>query len=75
MREASTHSRRSPSQLTSFQALEQSGAAVIAVDTAGQIQHWSHAASELYGWTQAEVQGRRLIELIGEQYPYAEDGV
>ncbi len=40
MREASTHSRRSPSQLTSFQALEQSGAAVIAVDTAGQIGVW-----------------------------------
>ncbi len=73
MREASTHSRRSPSQLTSFQALEQSGAAVIVVDTAGQVQHWSQAASELYGWTPKQAQGRRLIELIREQYPYAED--
>lgn len=73
MREASTRSRRNASQLTSFQALEQPGAALIVVDTAGHVQHWSQAARELYGWTKKEAQGRLLTELIREQYPHAED--
>ncbi len=44
--------------------LDKLNAAVIISDTGGGILTWNRAAQQLCGWTQAEVRGRALIELL-----------
>ena len=44
--------------------LDKLNAAVIISDTGGGILTWNRAAQQLCGWTQAEVRGRLLIELL-----------
>jgi PAS domain S-box-containing protein len=38
-------------------------AAVIATDTNGTILYWNEAATVLYGWRSAEVQGRNVLDV------------
>ncbi|MEO5511771.1 MAG: PAS domain S-box protein [Longimicrobiales bacterium] len=38
--------------------------AVIATDTQGVVTYWNKAAERLYGWSAAEVMGRRFIDLL-----------
>jgi diguanylate cyclase (GGDEF)-like protein/PAS domain S-box-containing protein len=40
------------------------GQAVIGTDRSGRIQYWNRAAQDLYGYTEQEVSGRPLIEVI-----------
>lgn len=40
------------------------GQATIASDINGKINFWNKAAEEIYGWTEAEAIGRKIIELI-----------
>jgi PAS domain S-box-containing protein len=47
--------------------LDVADAAVVAVDLAGRVTHWSGGAERLYGWTEAETVGRLVTELsLGE---------
>ena len=39
--------------------------AVIVTDLRGQIRSWNHAAVRLYGWAEAEVLGRRIVDVAG----------
>jgi PAS domain S-box-containing protein len=49
----------------SFQArlLNAVGQAMIATDMKGNITYWNRAAEQLYGWTEAEVLGRNIVEV------------
>jgi PAS domain S-box-containing protein len=49
-----------------FQArlLNAVGQAIIATDINGRITYWNHAAEQLYGWTEAEVLDRNIMEVI-----------
>jgi PAS domain S-box-containing protein len=38
--------------------------AVIVTDPHGQVQLWNRAAEALYGWTEAEVLGRSILEML-----------
>ncbi len=48
-----------------FQArlLNAVGQAIIATDTNGNIIYWNHAAEQLYGWAEAEVLGRNIVDV------------
>jgi PAS domain S-box-containing protein len=48
-----------------FQALllNAVGQAVVATDMKGNITYWNSAAEQLYGWTEAEVLGRNIVEV------------
>jgi PAS domain S-box-containing protein len=48
-----------------FQArlLNAIGQAIIATDTNGNIIYWNHAAEQLYGWSEAEVLGRNIVDV------------
>ena len=39
------------------------GQAIIATDTNGNIIYWNHAAEQLYGWSEAEVLGRNIVDV------------
>jgi len=39
------------------------GQAIVATDLKGNITYWNHAAEQLYGWQEAEVLGRNIIEV------------
>jgi PAS domain S-box-containing protein len=39
--------------------------AVIVTDAEGGIILWNRAATELYGWNESDVRGRRLVEFLG----------
>jgi PAS domain S-box-containing protein len=39
------------------------GQAIIATDKNGKIIYWNHAAKQLYGWQEAEVIGRSIVEV------------
>ncbi|HSK20108.1 MAG TPA: PAS domain S-box protein [Longimicrobiales bacterium] len=58
--------RRRAARRIEFQAqlLEQVGQAVVAVDTDGLIQYWNAAATDLFGWTPAEVIGMPLRMIV-----------
>jgi diguanylate cyclase (GGDEF)-like protein/PAS domain S-box-containing protein len=57
--------RRKAEDKVRFQAnlLDTVGQAVIATDVAGNIIYWNHHAELLYGWTAAEVVGRKMLEI------------
>jgi PAS domain S-box-containing protein len=38
--------------------------AIIATDASFRIQSWNRASEQIYGWTAAEVEGRRIAEVI-----------
>jgi two-component system cell cycle sensor histidine kinase/response regulator CckA len=42
--------------------------AVLTLDLEGRVQFWNPAARRLFGWSEDEVPGRRLLELPGEQF-------
>jgi len=48
-----------------FQArlLNAVGQAIIATDTKGNITYWNYAAEQLYGWPEAEVLGRNIVDV------------
>lgn len=48
-----------------FQArlLNAVGQAIVATDTNGTIIYWNHAAEQLYGWSEAEVLGRNVVDV------------
>jgi PAS domain S-box-containing protein len=48
-----------------FQArlLNAVGQAIVATDTNGTIIYWNHAAEQLYGWSEAEVIGRNIVDV------------
>ena len=48
-----------------FQArlLNAAGQAIIATDTKGNIIYWNHTAEQLYGWSEAEVLGRNVLDV------------
>jgi PAS domain S-box-containing protein len=43
--------------------------AVVVTDPVGTIALWSAAAQEVYGWTEAEVVGRSILEVLGPGPP------
>jgi diguanylate cyclase (GGDEF)-like protein/PAS domain S-box-containing protein len=43
--------------------------AIIVTDASFRIESWNHAAAALYGWTAAEVLGRRVSDVIGAMDP------
>jgi PAS domain S-box-containing protein len=49
-----------------FQArlLNSVGQAIIATDMNGKIIYWNYAAEQLYGWQEAEVLGRNVIDIL-----------
>jgi PAS domain S-box-containing protein len=53
-----------------FQArlLNSVGQAIIATDTAGKIIYWNYAAEQFYGWTQEEMLGHNITEIITDEY-------
>jgi PAS domain S-box-containing protein len=53
------------SEQAQFQArlLNAVGQAIIGTDTAGNIIYWNHAAEQLYGWSEAEVLGRNIVDI------------
>ncbi len=57
--------RRLAEQTAHFQAklLDAAGQAIIAVDPDGFITYWNRCAESLYGWTAAEVMGRRILDV------------
>jgi PAS domain S-box-containing protein len=59
-------SRVAAEEQVRFQAqlLDSVGQAVIATDLAGKIIYWNRFASSLYGWSDAEVMGRHVNEII-----------
>ncbi|MCJ7762421.1 PAS domain S-box protein, partial [Candidatus Bathyarchaeota archaeon] len=48
-----------------FQArlLNAVGQAIVATDANGTIVYWNHLAEELYGWSEAEVLGRNVVDV------------
>lgn len=53
------------SEKAQFQArlLNAVGQAIIGTDTDGKIIYWNHAAEQLYGWSEAEVLGRNIVDV------------
>ncbi len=53
------------SEKAHFQArlLNAVGQAIIGTDTNGNIIYWNHAAEKLYGWSEAEVLGRNVVDV------------
>jgi PAS domain S-box-containing protein len=53
-----------------FQArlLNAVGQAVIATDINGNITYWNRAAEQLYGWPEAEVLGRNIVDVTPAEY-------
>jgi PAS domain S-box-containing protein len=53
------------SEKARFQArlLDSVGQAIIATDTTGKIIYWNHAAEQVYGWQEAEVLGRSIVDV------------
>jgi PAS domain S-box-containing protein len=53
------------SEEANFQAslLNSLGQAVIATDINGNITYWNRAAEQLYGWSEAEVLGRNIVDV------------
>src|SRR5262249_44852651 len=49
-----------------FQAhlLDAVGEAVVATDLDGSVVYWNRAAETLYGWSAAEVRGRRVVDVM-----------
>ncbi len=58
--------RRVAEQALAFNAavLGAVGQAIIATDASGRIAYWNQAASDLYGWSPAEVAGRLVHEIL-----------
>ena len=55
-----TARRQAQAQLATHAALlDEIDAAVVATDAAGRVTLWNRCAEQLYGWTSAEVMGRR----------------
>jgi PAS domain S-box-containing protein len=54
------------SEKTRLQArlLNAVGQAMAATDLEGNITYWNHAAEQLYGWQEAEVLGRNIVDFI-----------
>ncbi len=59
-----TESKKTSEKAT-FQArlLNAAGQAIIATDINGDIIYWNHAAEQLYGWPEAEVLGRNIVDV------------
>jgi PAS domain S-box-containing protein len=57
--------RRKISEKARFQArlLNSVGQAIIATDNDGKIIYWNHAAEQVYGWQEAEVLGRSIVDV------------
>jgi PAS domain S-box-containing protein len=57
--------RKERARKAQFQArlLSAVGQAVIATDTNGKIIYWNYAAEQLYGWLEAEVLGRSIVDV------------
>jgi PAS domain S-box-containing protein len=53
------------SEKARFQAhlLNSVGQAIIATNSNGEIIYWNHAAEQLYGWQEAEVLGRNIVDV------------
>src|SRR4030042_1347259 len=53
------------SEKARFQArlLNSVGQAIIATDNDGKIIYWNHAAEQVYGWQEAEVLGRSIVDV------------
>ena len=54
------------SERAGFQSrlLDSLGQAVVAVDVEGKVTYWNRAAERLYGWSEAEVLGRSMVDLV-----------
>jgi PAS domain S-box-containing protein len=48
--------------------------AIVITNGAGQIIHWNNAATEIFGYTEAEVKGRTLMETIIPRSAWRPDG-
>jgi PAS domain S-box-containing protein len=57
--------RKKISEKVRFQArlLNSVGQAIIATNANGEIIYWNHAAEQLYGWQEAEVIGRNIVDV------------
>jgi PAS domain S-box-containing protein len=44
--------------------LDSLGQAVVAVDGEGKVMYWNRAAERLYGWSEAEVLGHSMVDLV-----------
>jgi PAS domain S-box-containing protein len=53
------------SEKARFQAhlLNSVGQAIVGTDMKGEIMYWNHAAEQLYGWQEAEVLGRNIVDV------------
>lgn len=53
------------SEKVNFQAglLNAAGQAIVATDIKGNIIYWNQAAEQLYGWSEAEVLGRNIVDI------------
>ncbi len=58
--ERKEHARKAQFQARLLNAV---GQAIIATDTDGKIIYWNYAAEQLYGWQEAEVLGRSIVNV------------